>query len=248
MVRLEGEAESVKFPAAAAFTVSPTVVVCFKLPQVPVMVTVTVPVVAVPLAVNVRTLELVVGFVPNAAVTPVGKPDAVSVTLLLNPLVGLTVMVLVPPAPPCVIVTLFGDADKLKFGVTAALTVSDTLVVCVKLPEVPEMVTVAVPVVALLLADSVRTLVVLVGGFGANVAVTPDGKPEAERVTLPLNPLVGLIVIVLVPAAPPCVTVTLPGEGDKLKFGVEDVGQLFTRLATFTLPLPEAKSQPVVVA
>jgi len=48
-------------------------VVAVKLPEVPVIVTVAVPVVAVALAVNVSTLVPVVGLVPNVAVTPLGK-------------------------------------------------------------------------------------------------------------------------------------------------------------------------------
>lgn len=64
------------------------------------MVTVTVPVVAVPLAVSVNTLVLVAGFVPNKAVTPVGNPDAESDTFPENPFTGVSVTVLVPPAPP----------------------------------------------------------------------------------------------------------------------------------------------------
>ena len=69
-------------------TVRDTVVVLFKLPDVPVIVTVAVPVVAVPLAVNVKVLlfeglDVVVGL--NAAVTPAGKPVAASATPPLNP-------------------------------------------------------------------------------------------------------------------------------------------------------------------
>jgi len=60
-------------------------------------------------------------------------------------------------------------------------------VVCVKLPEVPVMVTVTVPVVAVLLAVSVKVLVA-VAGFGLKDAVTPVGKPEADKLTLPLKP------------------------------------------------------------
>jgi len=245
-VRLVGEAESVKFGIAAAFTVRPTVVVWTSVPEVPVMVTVTVPVVAVPLAVNVRTLVLVTGLVPNKAVTPDGRPDAVSVAPPVKPLTGVRVIVLVPPAPPCVIVTLVGEADKLKFGITAAFTVNETVVVCVRVPEIPVIVTAAVPVVAVLLAVNVKTLEV-VAGFVPNKAVTPAGNPDAESDTLPVKPLVGLIVIVLAPPAPPCVIVTLPGEEERLKFGVEDTGQLFTRFVTFTVPMPVAKSQPVAV-
>ncbi len=246
MLRLVGEAEIVKFPAANAFTVNETVVVCVRLPDVPVIVTVTVPVAAVLPAVSVKTLEMVAGFVANAAVTPEGKPEAESVTFPVKPLVGVIEIVLLPPAAPCVIVTLPGEEDKLKFGVAAAFTVSETLVVCVRLPDVPVIVTVTVPVAAVLLAVSVKTLEV-VAGFVANAAVTPEGKPVAARVTLPVKPLVGLIAIVLLPPAAPCVIVTLPGEEDRLKFGVVEPGQLFTRFATFTVPMPVAKSQPVRV-
>lgn len=82
-----------------------------------------------------------------------------------------------------------------------ALTVSVMFVVCDKLPEVPVTVTVTVPVAAVLLAVKV-TVLVLVAGFGLKAAVTPLGKPEADRLTLPLNPPDGVIVIVLVPLPP----------------------------------------------
>ena len=75
------------------------VVVLVKLPEVPVMVAVTVPVVAVLLAVSVKVLVVVAGLVLNASVTPLGKPEADKVTLPLKPFCGVTVMVLVPPAP-----------------------------------------------------------------------------------------------------------------------------------------------------
>lgn len=94
---------------------SETVVVAVKLPEVPVMVTVAVPVVAVLLAVRVRVLVEVVGFVPNVAVTPLGRPDAASVTLPENPPTSVTVIVLVPLLP-WVMVTLLGDAESVKLG------------------------------------------------------------------------------------------------------------------------------------
>lgn len=102
---------------AAALTVSEMVVLALRLPEVPVMVTVAVPVVAVELAVRLSTLVPVVGLVPNVAVTPLGNPDAARVTLPVNPPMSLTVMVLVPADPPCVIDTLLGEADKVKLGV-----------------------------------------------------------------------------------------------------------------------------------
>jgi hypothetical protein len=51
-------------------------------------------------------------------------------------------------------------------------------------------------------------------------AVTPVGKPEAERVTLPLKPFCGVMVMVLVPW-PPGVMLTLLGESESVKEGPE---------------------------
>jgi hypothetical protein len=111
----EGDALTLKFGEDAAFTVRETVVVALKLPDVPVMVTVAVPVVAELLAVRVSVLVEVVGFVPKVAVTPLGKPDAASVTLPENPPTSVTEIVLVPLAP-CVTVTLLGDDASVKLG------------------------------------------------------------------------------------------------------------------------------------
>jgi hypothetical protein len=77
------------------------------------------------------------------------------------------------------------------------------------------MVTVLVPVVAVLLAVKVSVLVP-VAGFGLNDAVTPVPAPEAERVTAPEKPLDGVMVIVVVPLDER-VMVKLVGEGDKVK-------------------------------
>jgi hypothetical protein len=64
-----------------------------------VIVTVDTPVVAVLLAVSVKVLVAVVGFAPNDAVTPFGKPDAARVTLPVKLFWGATVMVLEPLDP-----------------------------------------------------------------------------------------------------------------------------------------------------
>jgi hypothetical protein len=64
------------------------VVVWLSDPLVSVIVTVDVPVVAVLDAVNVRTLAPKVGFVPNVAVMPLGRPLAPSVKQLFKPLKG----------------------------------------------------------------------------------------------------------------------------------------------------------------
>jgi hypothetical protein len=60
-------------------------------------------------------------------------------------------------------------------------------VVAVRAPEVPVMVTVANPGVAVLLAVKVSVLIPVVG-FGRKDAVTPLGRPDAVRLTLPVNP------------------------------------------------------------
>jgi len=65
--------------------------------------------------------------------------------------------------------------------------VRETVVLLVKLPEVPVMVTVTVPVVAVLLAVSVNVLVLVVL-LGLNDAVTPLGRPDTDKLTLPLKP------------------------------------------------------------
>jgi len=95
-------------------------------PEVPVIVTVAGPVAAVLLAVSVSVLVVVAEAGLKAAVTPVGNPDAASATPPAKPFNGVTVTVLVPLAPW---VTLAGDADRLKSGTGAALTVRLTVVV-----------------------------------------------------------------------------------------------------------------------
>lgn len=185
------------------------------------IVMVLVPVVAVLLAVNVRVLVDVVGFVPNEAVTPLGRAELESVTDPVNPPESVTVIVLLPLVP-CLTVKLAGEAESEKSGVATAFTVSEIVAVCVSEPEVPVIVTVEVPVVAVELAVKVTELVEVVG-LVPKLAVTPDGRPEADNVTLPENPPEGLTVIVLL-ALLPCVTVTLEGEAESVKLGEDAAG------------------------
>ena len=99
-----------------------------KLPDVPTTLTEAVPVAAELLAVSVSTLVPVVGLVAKAAVTPLGKPEAASVTFPVNPFLSFTVIVDLPEAP-LVTVREFGNAATVKFG--AGLTVSVTVAVAV---------------------------------------------------------------------------------------------------------------------
>ena len=219
------------------------VVALDKLPNVPVTVSVTVPVAAVLLAVSVNVLVLDVLLGLNDAVTPLGKPDADKLTLPLKPFCGLTVMVLAPLAP-CMIAKLLGDAERAKFPL--GFTVREIVVVFVKLPEVPERATVTVPMLALLVADRVKRLLV-VAGFVPKMALTPLGRPDTDKATLPLNPFCGFMVMVVGPAAP-WRKVKFVGDAESVKLGCdEDEGQLLTKLAALTVPMPVAKSHPVVV-
>jgi hypothetical protein len=104
------------------------VVVCDSVPETPVIVIVDVPVVAVELAVKVTTLVELVGLVPNEAVTPEGSAEFESVTLPVNPPLGVTVIVELPLLP-CVTLKLLGEADSEKFGVAVAFTVNEIDVV-----------------------------------------------------------------------------------------------------------------------
>ena len=79
------------------------------------------------------------------------------------------------------------------------------------------MVTVEVPAAAVPLAVSVSVLVA-VALVGLKDAVTPLGRPEAERATLPVKPFCGVTVMLLGPLAP-CAIVRLLGDADRLKFG-----------------------------
>jgi hypothetical protein len=124
--------------------------------------------------------------------------------------------------------------------------VREIVVVFVRLPEVPVIVTVTMPVVATPVADRLKRLVV-VAGFVPKTALTPLGKPDAVKTTVPLNPFWELIVIV-VELTEPWRKVKLAGDAESVKLGCdEDEGQLLTRLAALTVPMPVAKSHPVVV-
>jgi hypothetical protein len=163
--------------------------------------------------VNVKVLAEVEEFGLKVAVTPVGRLDAEKLTLPVKPRIGLIVIVDVPVLPRATL-RLLGDAERLKFG--PRFTVRAIVAVCVRPPDVPVIVTVKLPVVAVLLAVNVSVLALVVL-LGLNDAVTPLGRPEADKPTLPVKPFCGLTVIVLVPLVP-WVIVTLDGDAERVKF------------------------------
>ena len=73
-------------------------------------------------------------------------------------------------------------------------TVNAIVTVALRLPEVPVTVTVDVPAGALAPATKVNVLALDVPP-GLNEAVTPVGKPDTARATVPLNPPVGATVM-----------------------------------------------------
>lgn len=92
----------------------------------------------------------------------------------------------------------------------------------------------------MVLAVSVRTLVE-VAGLVPNVAVTPAGKPEAERVTLPVKPPRSVTEIVLVPLDP-CATERLAGDAARLKSGVAAPARALIMVWPMGLPHPVTRS------
>ena len=171
-----------------------------KLPEVPVIVMVNVPTLAALEALTVSALLVVAGLGRNEAVTPFGEPDTVSVTLLLKLLSRLMVMVL-DPLPPRATVRELGESERLKSGCGPGVMVSDTVVLCERLADVPVMVIVNVPTVAVDEADKRSVLEVAVG-FGLKEAVTPVGIPDAVKLTLPEKLFTGLTVMMDCPDVP----------------------------------------------
>lgn len=204
-------------------TVSANLAVAVKVPEVPVRVTFDVPGVAELLAVKVSTLDPVVGFVPNTALTPVGSPDIANVTFPVKPPVSMTAMVSVVLAP-WVRDTDEAEVARVKPGVCVVLTVREMLALAVSEPDVPVIVSVDVPAAAALLAVRVSTLEPVVG-LVPNAAVTPEGSPETASVTLPVNPPAGRMVTVSVVLLP-WTTVSAEVMGAMVKLGVAVPGMV----------------------
>ena len=111
------------------------------------------------------------------------KSPLVAMLEMLSVAVPLLVMVTVFPALVLPTTTLANESevvDRVTAGPPPAVMVRAIVVELVRFPDVPLMVTVEVPLVALPVAVSVSVLVVL-AGFGENCALTPLGRPVAVR-------------------------------------------------------------------
>ena len=209
--------------------------------EVPRIVIVEVPVAAVLLAISVRTLLPVVGLVPNAAVTPLGIPDAVRVTAPVNPPTSVTLMVSVPPASrPITRVDAVGVIVKLPVPEEVVIVTGmmmDLLVV----PEVTVTVIVDVPNVAVALAVRVMTNVVLVGLV--TEAETPEGRPVREMVGVPVAPVTVMVHV----AEPPCCRVNPPPQDDEmLKPAVTVSAMVVLEVSEPEVPVMVTVKDPIV--
>ena len=122
----------------------------------------------------------------------------------------------------------------MKLG--AALTVSETVVLRVRPPEVPVMVKVNVPVAVVPVVEIVRVeFPAPVTEAGLKLAVAPDGRPETESATELLKPFRAPTVAVNeVPA--PSETVWLAGEAETVKSRTTSVA-LAVRVTEPSLPV-----------
>jgi hypothetical protein len=224
-------------------TVRETVVVSAVLPEVPITVMLYVPVTVdeptVIVMVEVPAPVIEVGL--KLTVTPVGWPVADKVMAELKPPVA-ALLIVEPPELPCATETEAGAALMVKLGVVP-VTVRETVVVSVVLPEVPVTEMPYVPVTA----DEATAIVMVevpapVIEVGLKLTVTPVGWPVADKVTVESKPPVTVLLMVELPELP-CATETEASEPERLKPGLGGLpASALIRPDPFGLPQPVAKS------
>ena len=129
-------------------------------------------------------------------VTPAGRPVSETLTDPENPFRALAAMEMDCPLAPAVRLRLAGATVSEKSGgAAAALTVSATLAVWVKPPEVPVRVIGVIPPSA----DAAAVRAKFWDAPGVNVsveglAVTPEGKPVRDTLTSAVNPFIAFAV------------------------------------------------------
>ena len=224
----------------AAETVSVSVAVCVRLPEVPVKLTVDVATAALDDAVSV-VLCAVPGVrvsVAGLAVTPVGRPVMATVTGAVSPLDGLALTLTAVPVPPAVRLSVVGASVSVKFGPGATVSVNVAEWTC--FPEVPEKVSVALPAAA----DELAVMVTFCGVPGVRLkveglAVTPAGSPLMLMATVPVNLLTALAVTLTVEPAAPAVRLRDAGETAKVKSGVAAAAAMVSVTLAEWLRVPE---------
>ena len=141
--------------------------------------------------------ELGVNVQFGVSLAAAGVTAHVRLTVPVNPFDGVTAIgTIFPVVAPGAMLSVELTPATTKVG--AEVTVNETVVDAVSEPEVPVIVNVVgPPATAVLVAVRVNTLDP-VAGFVPNEAVTPPGKPLADRATLPENPFAPVTVIVSV--------------------------------------------------
>jgi len=174
-------------------------------------------------------------------VTLLGWPVADKAMAESNPPEIVVVIVEWPELPGSTVIDV-GDALMVKLG-AVPVTVRETVVVSLVLPEVPVTVIVYVPGTV----DAATVIVMVevpapVIDVGLKLTVTPVGWPLADKEIAESNPPVTVLVMVEVPTLP-CATVTEVGEAERLKPGPDELpaSALISPLP-FGLPHPVAKS------
>ena len=170
-------------------------VVDVKVPRMPVTVSEYVPGTTALPAVRVSTdAPDAVG--ENEAVTPVGRPEMLKLTLPVRPSALRVLMLMVPDIPwPMLRLPVLVSSSP------GALIVREAVVLAVTPPDVPVMVMRVVPGVALALTETLREASLVVG-LPVKAAVTPLGNPETAKATDPVNPYLGTTVITDFPVPP----------------------------------------------
>ena len=230
--------------------VSVTVVVCVMPPPFAVTVIVRVPSEAfLPTRIVIVEVpdppEIELGL--NVTVCEPPCPEADKLIAEPNPPVAAAEIVTFPDAFLATVIVV-GDAETVNPAVTPEVTVSETVVVCVRPPPVPVIVITYVPAATVEATANVTVEEPEPGAAidnGLKLTVTPLGAPDALSATEELNPPDTEVVIVELPLLP-AATETVAGEAEIVNAGVcvvEPVSELIK--PAFGLPHPVTRSYPV---
>lgn len=147
------------------------------------------------------------------------------------------------PEPLLETLIVVGDALRVKLPDDAPVTVSETVAVFMRLPDVPVTVILYVP-----FAVEEATIIFMMEvpaptiEVGLKLTVTPAGWPVADKEIVELKPLVTVVVIVEVSEFP-FVTDTEVGDTETSKPGADELpARAVIRAVPFGLPQPVAKS------
>ena len=215
-----GFSVSEKSCTAAAAIVSVNVAVCNSPPEVPVTVIVLDPAFALAAAVNVIACDppaAIVG-VAGLAVTPAGRPLTAIPTPALNPFTAPTETVVAPVAPPAVALTVPGLTVSVKSGGGTAVTLTATVALCTRDPDVPVIVT--IPELVGADAAAVNLIVCVAPGViitDDGLAVTPAGSPAVVTAISALYPFTAVVVTMTCCVDPFAVSATLAGAVANVK-------------------------------